>query len=73
MLDWTNPKDYEFAEKLDRSEWAWEFMRRNPLYRAEFAGLGSAKAHYNPPKKDGETESAPEWPSPLLIPWRSFG
>jgi hypothetical protein len=55
MLDWTNPKDYEFA-KRGRNEWAWEFMRRNPVYRAEFAGLGSAKTHYDPPKKDGETE-----------------
>jgi hypothetical protein len=58
MPDWTNPKAYEFAAGLNRNEWAWEFMRRNPVYRAEFAGLGSAKSHYDPPKKDGETEQA---------------
>ena len=30
---WDNPKDYEYTEALSHSQWAWEFLRRNPEYR----------------------------------------
>lgn len=32
--DWKKPEHYEL--KLDRAGWAWEFMRRNPQYRADY-------------------------------------
>jgi hypothetical protein len=56
MLDWTNAGAYPIAKDLDRNGWTWEFMRRNPDYRADFAGLKTAKSHYDPSKKDGENE-----------------
>lgn len=33
--DWRLPAAYEYTKQLSRSGWAWEFLRRNPLYRAE--------------------------------------
>ncbi|HEY0511488.1 MAG TPA: DUF6499 domain-containing protein [Thermoanaerobaculia bacterium] len=33
MPDWHNPDDYDYAEKLQLHDWAWEFLRRNPAYR----------------------------------------
>lgn len=37
MPDWKNPDDYTFCETLSREQWAWEFLRRNPDYRHEWA------------------------------------
>jgi hypothetical protein len=58
MLDWANPKAYAFTKHLDRNGWAWAFMRRNPVYRTEFAALPTAESNYNPRKKKRETERA---------------
>ncbi|MEJ2591852.1 MAG: DUF6499 domain-containing protein [Candidatus Thiodiazotropha sp.] len=33
MRDWRNPEDYRFARSLSADQWAWEFLRRNPVYR----------------------------------------
>ena len=33
--NWKNDESYAFTEQLDRSGWAWEFLRRNPDYRAD--------------------------------------
>jgi hypothetical protein len=35
--DWKNPKDYAFVETLSVNRLAWEFLRRNPEYRADWA------------------------------------
>lgn len=43
-LDWRKPEDYEFTQDLTLDEWAWEFLRRCPEYRQEWANL--AKKHY---------------------------
>ena len=34
--DWTDPRDYAFTADLDPRQWAWEFLRRNPDYQAEW-------------------------------------
>jgi len=36
MPDWTDPHDYRFTADLSAAQWAWEFLRRNPRYRAEW-------------------------------------
>lgn len=34
MLDWRDESCYEFTGRLTSHMWAWEFLRRNPEYRA---------------------------------------
>jgi len=34
--DWRNPKDYLYLEKLKPNQWAWEFLRRNTLYKKDW-------------------------------------
>ncbi len=36
MLDWRNSQDYAFTQHLTAAQWAWEFLRRNPVYQAEW-------------------------------------
>jgi hypothetical protein len=35
-VKWQNPEDYHFARRLSADEWAWEFLRRNPVYQEEW-------------------------------------
>ena len=35
-LDWQNPGDYKYTKKLSRAGWAWEFLRRNSDFIADF-------------------------------------
>lgn len=37
MADWTKEADYPFDKDTPLAEWAWEFLRRNPSYRADFS------------------------------------
>jgi len=39
MPDWRKAEDYAYTEGLTLHEWAWEFLRRNPEYRADWASL----------------------------------
>ncbi|HQT72602.1 MAG TPA: DUF6499 domain-containing protein [Acidiphilium sp.] len=34
--DWRSKAAYQYAEALDPSGLAWEFLRRNPDYQADF-------------------------------------
>lgn len=34
--DWRSPAAYEYAKTLESAELAWEFLRRNPAYRADY-------------------------------------
>lgn len=36
MPDWRNPQDYDFTRQLNREQWAWEFLRRNPQYQSDY-------------------------------------
>jgi hypothetical protein len=55
MLDWRNPQDYIFTQRLTAAQWAWEFLRRNPLYQAEWrdfiAAWRALEAQYGKPSK----------------------
>ena len=55
--DWREPADYAFAATLNREQWAWEFLRRNPDYRREWATFRDAwqaleAAYGRPPERD---------------------
>lgn len=34
--DWKNPQDYVYLNDLGPNQWAWEFLRRNPKYIADW-------------------------------------
>ncbi|HOP15986.1 MAG TPA: DUF6499 domain-containing protein [Gammaproteobacteria bacterium] len=36
---WDHPQDYAFTQHLCAAQWAWEFLRRNPLYQAEWVAF----------------------------------
>ena len=37
MSDWRDPAGYAYCAALTRDQWAWEFLRRNPDYHADYA------------------------------------
>jgi len=41
--DWKVEKDYDYTADFQRTEWAWEFLRRNPEYRKNFADIKAKK------------------------------
>jgi hypothetical protein len=52
MPNWKNRTEYEFDDRLDRARWAWEFMRRNSEYRADYA---ESKAAWKAIPRDGHS------------------
>lgn len=57
MPHWKNAQDYDFTRALSREQWAWEFLRRNPGYRQDYAWFIHAwqalEADYGkPPNRD---------------------
>jgi len=56
-MDWRTDADYAFCEHLDLDGWAWQFLRREPAYRADYAEFigvwRQLEAAYGaPPKRD---------------------
>jgi hypothetical protein len=56
-MDWRHDADYAFCEQLDLAGWAWQFLRREPEYRADFRWFISLwhqlEAEYGaPPQRD---------------------
>lgn len=56
-VDWREAADYVFDPPLSRAEWAWQFLRRNPDYQADYAGFiatwRALEADYGaPPNRD---------------------
>jgi hypothetical protein len=41
MPDWRHAEDYAFTADLTRHQWAWEFLRRNPDYRRQWAAFAA--------------------------------
>ncbi|MDO8972411.1 transcriptional regulator domain-containing protein [Reyranella sp.] len=37
--DWRSPDYVDALKNLDRAGFAWEFLRRNPAYRDDYAGI----------------------------------
>lgn len=55
--DWQNPEDYAFGTGLSGDQWAWEFLRRNTGYQAEWSDFNrvwqALEAVYGrPPDRD---------------------
>ncbi len=45
--DWRDPENYRWMTELPRTAWAWEFLRRNPSYRGDYAGHLAASCASN--------------------------
>lgn len=59
LPDWQQEADYAFLHGVSREVWAWEFLRRMPQYREDWA---KAQEHademvYRPARKKAETDS----------------
>ncbi len=55
--DWHNAEDYTYTAHLNRAQWAWEFLRRHPGYRADWQWFWQTwralEADYGaPPQRD---------------------
>lgn len=55
--DWRDPADYDFLQGWSSAQWAWEFLRRNPRYRAEWKDFDQTwqdleQAYGRPPNRD---------------------
>lgn len=55
--DWHNAADYAHTRDLDGAQWAWEFLRRNPVYRQEWTAFNRVwqqleAAYGRPPNRD---------------------
>lgn len=65
-MNWVDKADYKFTESLSQQGWTWEFLRRNPDYRKEFADANTSKSPiFVPPKYDDETEQ--EWGNRVIV------
>jgi predicted nucleic acid-binding protein len=36
--DWRSASDYAYVHELNRREFAWEYLRRNPSYKRDYRG-----------------------------------
>lgn len=55
--DWRKTADYAYAAQLGRAHWAWEFLRRDPDYRADWVWFrqtwNALETDYDkPPQRD---------------------
>jgi len=55
--NWHEPADYAYTRDLDGAQWAWEYLRRNPRYRQEWAAFNEIwqlleAAYGRPPNRD---------------------
>ncbi len=57
MPDWRNPEDYAYLEGYDLHHWAWEFLRRNPEYRAAYYAF----APYEDMETQGKLNTREKW------------
>ena len=62
VADKTDPAVYAWAHKLPKLSWAWEFLRRNPQYQADFAAGRGAEVCRSP-----NGSGAGVWPLLTLI------
>ena len=61
--DWRDSSAYDYTRALLAAEWAWEFLRRNPAYQADYAAFittwRALEADYGaPPERDFQSWKA---------------
>jgi len=65
--DWLTDKPYTYTERLSGPQWAWEFLRRNVEFRADWrkAQLEYGLSGYDPPV----TMMMSQYDTPMLSKW----
>jgi hypothetical protein len=54
-MSWEFKADYEYTKAHKERQWAWEFLRRSPLYRADFLLAQQTDRFFFPKKHPTET------------------
>lgn len=57
--DWRRDADYDLVDELDASGFAWEFLRRNPLYQSRYEAAQRGADGRDSPGPGGGL--APRW------------
>jgi hypothetical protein len=65
-LNWRTPSDYHYTKDLSYKVWAWEFLRRNHDYRADWRSWGLDNDHRDDEGLARATSAAAKWG--LLVP-----
>ncbi len=67
LPDWRKPEEYAFMADVAPEVWAWEVLRRNPDYRADWQSRDTLMEmkHYHPPLE--ATETADQWIARVLL------
>jgi hypothetical protein len=67
LPDWSRDESYAYTERLSGPQWAWEFLRRNPEFRADRqkAQLEYGLSGYDPPV----TMMVSQYDTPALSKW----
>jgi hypothetical protein len=65
--DWRRDADYDPVDQFDIADYAWEFLRRNPLYQSDYAAVQSDDGGQHTPGRGGGL--SPHWG--LRFPGRS--
>lgn len=67
MVDWTRDETYDYTARLADRGWAWEWLRRNPDFRAAWK---DARLHYGIAGYDGATTLlVSQSDTPRLLEW----
>ncbi len=56
MPNWKNKAEYAWLEGVSKTEWAWQFLKRNSEYREDFEAAKKDGVIYIPPKGEDETD-----------------
>ncbi|HWH59557.1 MAG TPA: DUF2285 domain-containing protein [Terriglobales bacterium] len=67
LPDWSSDVPYAYTDRLSGSQWAWEFLRRNAEFRADWrvAQLQYGLSGYDPPM----TMMVSQYDTPMLSKW----
>ncbi len=67
LLDWSRNEPYAYTERLSGPQWAWEYLRRNAEFRADWrtAQLEYGLSGYDPPT----TMMLSQYDIPMLSKW----
>jgi hypothetical protein len=68
MPDWRNAAEYRFPRGFPKHRWAWEFLRRNPDYRKDWASV-LTRYSANPEDYFGPDETRYPEPIPADDSW----
>lgn len=67
--DWRSLSGHDYLSELDRSGFAWEFLRRNPAYQEDYNTIMREAA--SDARQEGPTRDALVWRWGLSFPGRS--